>query len=204
MFQDALIKLDKRECETLLEEVGPHLQGKTFTPGTVTILGQELSFYPGYRFLDIADYDSIPAARRFVIHKPGAVTVLNWSNEPIYQLNQAAPIRLDENNVADYVRFFFSYIRGQDGRFIISENIDDIMWREEPPPAARQAIGKILKPVSLSAVDEDGTFVLELCMMYKDSLFQTGVRVSNDGTVSLHDEELLIEDMPVLDDTFGQ
>ena len=41
-------------------------------------------------------------------------------------------------------------------------------------------------------------------MMFKDSLFKSDVTVQDNGVVSLQNEELLIEDMPVLDDTFGQ
>ena len=204
MLQDALVKLDQAESENLLQEINPKLQGGQFAPATVTILGQELSFYPGYRFLDMADYESAPPVRRFVIYKPGDVVVLNWTNEPIYELNARAPIMLTEDTVVDYVRFFFTYIRGRHGRFQISENVDDILWREEPPPAARKAIGGILGPVHVGSVEPDGTFKLNLCMMFKDSLFKAVAEVKPDGLVTLTNEELMIEDMPVLDDTFGQ
>jgi hypothetical protein len=204
MLQDALVKLDQAESENLLQEINPKLQGGQFAPATVTILGQELSFYPGYRFLDMADYESAPPVRRFVIYKPGDVVVLNWTNEPIYELNARAPIHLTEETAVDYVRFFFTYIRGRHGRFQISENVDDILWREEPPPAARKAIGNILAPVSVTGTGPDGAFLLSLCMMFKDSLFKAACEVKPDGLVTLSDEQLMIEDMPVLDDMFGQ
>jgi hypothetical protein len=204
MLQDALVKLDQEESAALLQEINPRLEGGHFAPGTVTILGQELSFYPGYRFLDMADYESAPPVRRFVVYKPGDVVVLNWTNEPIYELNARAPITLNADNVVDYVRFFFTYIRGRHGRFLISENVDDIMWREEPPPAARKAVGNILAPVTVTEAGAEGGFRLSLCMMFRDSLFRAAAVVGADGLVTLADEELMIEDMPVLDDTFGQ
>jgi hypothetical protein len=129
---------------------------------------------------------------------------INGSNEPIYALNERAPLQLNDGTVADYVRFFFSNVRGRHGRFLITETVDDIQWREEPPPAARKAIGKILVPLTVTGRDPDGGFRLAACMMFKDSLFKAAVTVRRDGIVSLSDEELLIEDMPVLDDTFGQ
>jgi hypothetical protein len=204
MLQDALVKLDPEESSALLEEINPKLQGSAFAPATVTILGQELSFYPGYRFLDMADYESVPPVRRFVVYKPGDAVVLNWTNEPIYELNARAPISLNEHTVVDYVRFFFTYIRGRHGRFLVAESVDDIMWREEPPPAARKAIGNILSPLSVASAAADGSYRLNLCMMFKDSLFKAVAEVGRDGLVTLTDEELMIEDMPVLDDTFGQ
>ncbi len=118
--------------------------------------------------------------------------------------HEKVPIKLDDETVADYARFFFTYIRGRHGRFIITENVDDINWKEDPPPAARKAIGKMLGPVSIKKKDEKGTYCLEARVMFKDSLFKTDIYVKPDGTVTLTDEELLIEDMPVLDDVFGQ
>jgi hypothetical protein len=201
---DQFVKLDLLECETVLEEINPALKGSQFHPATVTILAQEPAFYPGYRFLDIADYETTPNIRKFALYKPGDVVVLNWTNEPLYALNERAPIVLDETTVAEYVRFFFTYVRGRHGRFIITESTEDVMWREEPPPAARKAISKMLEPLHITTRDGAGNFKLSARMMFRDSLFKTTVNVQANGQVNLSDEELLIEDMPVLDDTFGQ
>ncbi len=201
---DHFTKLDLLECETILEELNPALNGSQFHPATVTILAMQPRFYPGYRFFDIADYETVPNIRKFVLYKPGQVVLLDWTNAPLYQLNQLAPLRLDDETVLDYVRFFFTYVRGRHGRFIITDTPDDIMWREEPPPAARKAISQMLAPLHIIDRTPEGHYKLEARMMFKDSLFKTTVHVKPDGAVSLSDEILLIEDMPVLDDTFGQ
>lgn len=203
MFQDAFIKLEKPEAEAVLKDINPALDGASFEAEGAVILAQDLPFYPGYRFFDIADHESLPPARRFVIYKPGDVIVLNWTNEPLYMLNDRVPILLDEQTVGPYVRFFFTHVRGRHGRFQIVESVDDIPWKEEPPPAARKAIGKLVEPVQVTETEDDGTFHLIVRMVFKDSLFKAGVSVKPNGLVSLADEELVIEDMPVLDDTFG-
>jgi hypothetical protein len=204
MHDNIFIKLDRLESEGLLKDINPVMDGAAFSPATATLLAQGLGFYPGWRFIEIADYEQHPPRRRFVIHKAGKAVAMNGSNEPIYALNESVPITLDDSTVTDYVRFFFSNVRGRHGRFLITEAVDDIQWREEPPPAARKAIGKILVPLTLTGREPDGGYRLSACMMFKDSLFKAAVLVRHDGVVSLSDEELLIEDMPVLDDTFGQ
>ena len=57
--RDQFIKLDLLECETVLEEINPALKGSHFHPASVTILAQNSHFYPGYRFLDIADFETV-------------------------------------------------------------------------------------------------------------------------------------------------
>jgi hypothetical protein len=204
MYQEAFEKLELDETATILDRVNPAFDGTAFDPVEATIMAAEIPFYPGCRLLDISTHNAIPPLRRFVIYSPKEFSVLNFQNEVIYKFNDALPIRLNESNVATYVRFFFTYVRGKHGRFQICESIDDINWKEDPPPSARQAVGKMIKPVTLKEVTSEGIYKLEARMVFKDSLFKSEVEVKPDGLVSLNSEELLIEDMPVLDDTFGQ
>lgn len=209
MFQEAFKKLELDELATVLDRINPHLDGSPFDPVDTTALGIELSFYPGYRFLDLADYSTMPGKRRFVLFKDSGnadendVVVLNWTNEPIYLLNHNLPIVLNNENVAEYIRFFFTYVRGKHGRFIVTENVDDINWKEDPPPQARKAIAKMLIPLEILE-EKSGKYYLKSTMMFRDCLFKSDIEVQKNGLVTLMNEELLVEDMPVLDDTFGQ
>ncbi len=204
MYQEAFAKLELAEIATILDQVNAGIDGTVFDPVETVILAQDLPFYKGYRLLDIADHASMPPMRRYVIYKPDDFVILDFTNEPIYALNQKVPISLTEETVTDYARFFFSYVRGRHGRFVITESVDDIHWKEDPPPSARKAIGKMLFQVKVLGNDDDGSFNLKSCMVFKDSLFQAKIKVQKNGFVALSDEELLVEDIPVLDDTFGQ
>lgn len=203
MFQDAYVKLDKNETKNLVESLSDYFDGGGFDPASTIIMARELPFYKNSRFLDIADHRMMPPSRRFVILLNNEATVLDFTNMPIYGLNAEAPITLNEKTVIDYVRFFFSFVRGRHGRFIIVESVDDIPWREEPPPTARKAVGKMISPVALGST-EKGVYHLTVHMMFKDSLFQALVDVTPDGQVKITEETLLVEDIPVIDDTLGQ
>ncbi len=203
MFQDSYVKLDKAETKDLVERLAPDFDGGAFDPSSTVIMARELPFYKNSRFFDIADHRNMPPARRFVVIQGGKSTILDFTNAPIYSLNQSAPLSLNEKTVIDYARFFFSFVRGRHGRFIIVESVDDIQWREEPPPAARKAIGKLVAPIQLEST-EGGIYRLGIHMMFKDSLFKAHVDISPDGNVKILEETLLIEDIPVIDDTLGQ
>lgn len=205
MYQDAFSKLEIEETAFILDQINPELEGVVFDPDETMILAAQVPFYKNYRFLDISDEASVPAIHRYVLYKEKAPPViLNWTNGPIYALNKNAPIKLTKSNIEDYVRFFFKYVRGAGGRFFIAENVDDINWKEEPPLPARKALGKMLKPVTLIKKGLDGTYHLEATLIFKDSLFQSQIQVKSDGSVSLSGEELLVEEMPILDEIFGQ
>lgn len=203
MFQEAFEKLELAEVATILDQINPEFEGAKFDPVETVIMAIELSFYVGFRLLEISDHTVSPPHQRFVLYSSEKTMVLDFTNGPIYALNKEVPIYLSEETIFDYLRFFFTYVKGRHGRFLIAETVNDINWKEEPPPAARKAIGKMLQPIELKST-EGGGYQLCATMMFKDSLFKSDIKVSLEGNVILSDEELLIEDMPVLDDVFGQ
>jgi len=201
MFSQAFVKLQKDEAESLLCEVNPCLDGSVFESDTATVMAVDLTFYPGYRFIEFANYEIDPPNHRFVVYKSDDIVVLDWTNKPIYQLNEKAPLQLDASNVLDYVHFFFTYVRGRHGRFLMVENVDDFSWQEEPPPSVKKGIAQILVPPEIE--ETEAGYKITACLVFKDSLFRSEINVEKNGQVALSNQELLIEDMPVIDDMIG-
>lgn len=193
-------KQDSEKAARILAEVNPHLEPVPFSQESTSVRTMSLPFYKGYVLAELTDLSAIPAARKYAIYKPGDVNVINWTNQAIYETNEKAPVQLDTRNILDYVKFFFSYVRGRHGRFSIIETIDDIKWQVEPPLQGRKVMQDMLHPLTVIGQDPDGTINLEAYMVFKDSLFKTKIHVKKDGLVSMSDEELKIEGMPVLQD----
>ena len=204
MFKEAFKKLELKDVITILDKVNPEFDGVIFDPIETIIMTFEFPFYPNFIFLDIADYSVISPVQRFVLYSDDKFYVLNFTNELIYQLNKEIPICLNKEIITDYVRFFFTYVSGQHGRFLITESVDDINWREEPLLTIRKAVGKMLIPTNLKNIEENGDYKLQTTMIFKDLLFKTNICITKTGFIYLINEEPLIEDMPILDDIFKQ
>jgi len=185
----------------MLAEINPHLDPVPLAPEATTLRVQKLPFYRDHALLELTDLSAVPGARKYVLYKPGDVNVINWTNQAIYETNEKFPMLLDENTVVEYVKFFFNYVRGRHGRFLVIETIDDVRWQVEPPAQGRKVMQEMLEPVLLASIDPDGTFNLDAFMVFKDSLFKTKVHVRKGGIVSMSSEELKIEGIPVLQDT---
>jgi len=197
-------KLTAEQTAKLLVEINPSLVPVSFNPDSTTIRSQKLPFYKDYLFLELTDLSTVPGAKKYVLYKAGKnpdVNVINWTNQAIYDTNEKAPVILNEDTVVSYAKFFFGYVRGRHGRFLIIETIDDVRWQIEPPAQGRKVMQEMLSPVGLESVGADGVFVLSAFMVFKDSLFKTRIHVRADGIVSMTDEDLKIEGMPVLTDT---
>jgi hypothetical protein len=193
-------KLDSEKTARILAEVSAALGPVAFNGSATTVRSQKPSFWRGYELLEITDLSTVPPARKFAVWKPGEARVIDWTNRPIYETNEAAPLHLDSRTVVDYVKFFFSYVRGRHGRFLVIETIDDIRWQIEPPAQGRKVMQEMLEPVSVVSQEADGAYILIAFMVFKDSLFRTRINVRADGVITMSDEELKIEGMPVLQD----
>ena len=207
MFADAFTKIEHGAAAKVLDQLNPLLDGAPFDPAIAQILSHSLPFYAGYSLFEVTDYDVNPPRHISFIYKDTKKSehlhILNSTNEPIYNLNRAVPVVLNKDNIKLYVRFFFHYVRGRFGRFIIIESPDEIDWREEPVAAGRKALGKMITPINLKNISDDGTYHLTASIIFKESLFELDISVLNNGTVSLSNQELVVEDIPVADDNFS-
>lgn len=204
MFADAFIKLDPVQSARIVNLINPKLDIK-FDPNKAGVMTHALPFYEGYFLAEISSHDTNPPATRFALcNNDGDVHVLNWTNDVIFKLNKTLPVHLNDDTIMDYVRFFFTYVRGSHGRFLIIDNVDDIDWREEPAPAGRKALSKMIEPMELVKKETDGTNVFRVSIIFRDSLFRAEARVKPDGHIVMSNEELLVEDLPVADDVIGQ
>jgi hypothetical protein len=203
MFKDAFIKLDAVQAEKMTDVINPFLDSP-MDPKSSSVLIHDLSFYKDYFLAEISNHNQHPPMMRAAIcNGNGDVHVLSWANDVIFKLNKTIPVHLNDNSIIDYIRFFFSYVKGKHGRFIIVESVDDIDWREEPAPAGRKALAKMIEPITLKSRQDDGTHVFKVCIVFKNSLFQAEAHVKKDGLIFMTEEELLVEDIPVADDLFG-
>ena len=190
------LKLEPVEAEAaaaIIAEIKPILEAKQMDVGALELRSASLSWYDEYKFYILQDHEQT----RYMLYKAGDAELLNWTNEIIYRVNDKAPIKLDRKNVIAYGKFFFHYVRGQLGRFIIVEKPDDVAWLDNATPEEMQKVNDRLMPVSYKGIGRDNRYLLTASVVFKNALFKTNIRVASDGLMELTDEELLLEDLNV-------
>lgn len=192
-------KLSPEEVKESLINVNPHLHGADIVLDKADVVSASLDFYPNHRFLEITDRLHNPPRKRFVVHKYNDITVLDYTNTPIYELNHKAPLVLSEDNVVSYIQFFFSFVRGKHGVFQMIDGVDDIQWREDPAPNMRKSLSETIQPMALKSLDSDGSYKVSANMIFKNALFSCVVTVTKQGLVTLSDEKVLVQDLPLFD-----
>lgn len=180
-------------AKLLIEESRALLEAKNMNMNALEVRAAALSWYDEYKFVTLQDDDQT----RYMLYKPGDAELMNWTNEIIYRVNDKAPIKLDRKNVILYAKFFFHYVRGQLGRFIIVEKPDDVAWLDNANAEEMQKVADRLMAVAYKGIGRDNRYLLTSTVVFKNALFRTNIRVAADGLMELTDEELLLEDLNV-------
>lgn len=190
------LKLEALEAEAaaaIIAETKSLLEAKNMDLGALELRVASLPWYDEYKFYILQDHEQT----RYMLHKTGDTEMMNWTNEIIYRVNDKAPIKLDRKNVILYSKFFFHYVRGQLGRFILVEKPDDVAWLDNANAEEMQKVNDRLMPVTYKGIGRDNRYLLTASVVFKNALFKTNIRVASDGLMELTDEELLLEDLNV-------
>lgn len=184
------------------------------TPPLGAALQAPLPFWPG-RLL-IALRFAGETFDHFCVLRAGEAKpdcVLDGTNEPIYRLSEGTPPLLTAETAPLYARFFFHFVRGQLGYFVIVETLDDIPWADTASPDDKADIAACLIPLTLLGKDAQACLCLTGTVLFRNALFRTNIAIATRAItrlidhepvelaraqIALENETLLREDLPIL------
>ena len=206
--------LDAAATHAFLEEIAKDVAPIVFPEGKTIVQVVDLEFYDEFKLYALTD-TTLPAPNtRYLLHKSGIISVLDWTNEPIYAVNELAPIKVDRKTCIPYAKFFFHYVRGQLGRFIIVEKPDEVVWLTNASDKEKADVASRLMPVTYKGIGRDNLITLTATVVFKNALFKTDIKIApfemdvfdpeagapehfTIGQMKLTNEELLLEDLNV-------
>ena len=206
--------LDAAATQKLLADISSDIAPITLAEDKTLVQVADLAFYDEFKLYSLSD-TTLPAPNtRYILYKPGDVSVMNWTNEPIYSVNERAPIKVDRKTCIPYAKFFFHYVRGQLGRFIIVEKPDEVTWLSNSNEKEKADVAARLMPVTYKGIGRDNLMTLTATVVFKNALFKTDIKLApfemdvfdpelgapehfTIGQMKLTNEDLLLEDLNV-------
>ncbi|MFY9286872.1 MAG: hypothetical protein WAO98_00050 [Alphaproteobacteria bacterium] len=206
--------LDAAATQELLLDIANDISPVNLPADKTVVQVADLPFYDEFKLYTLSD-TTLPAPNtRYILHKKGDTTLMNWTNEPIYSVNERAPIKLDRKIAVSYAKFFFHFVRGQLGRFIIVEKPEEVTWLPNANDKEKAEVAERLMPVTYKGIGRDNLMTLTATVIFKNALFKTDIKVApyemdvfdpdagapehfTIGQMKLTNEELLLEDRNV-------
>ncbi len=144
--------------------------------------------------VELTDESVLPARRDYYIKEEERFQPLTFMPGFVEGLVQTYGLSLSRDTIEDYIRFYLAFTRGQAGRVLPIDMIDELPLREELTLITRRKLQGLITPL----VVEDASHATG-CFLIKDKLLKTRVTVDAKGTLALEAQGLLADTLPVSD-----
>lgn len=188
--------LPRADATRIVTAINPFLGEYALPAGSSPVRVAKLPFYENYQFYELTDIREKQPKSMFALYNPNggeeSTFVLDWSNRPIYTVNEQDPINLRQDNLSDYLGFFFACVQGPYGPMTVVEKLDPPADATEEVKAAVKEVLKMTPPRVTNFDRTTGTFTVYAGMLFKDCIFKTKMEVGSNGLIQIVDHELAI------------
>lgn len=190
--------VNEAEKQGFFDKVGT-IDGKhECNTDTTEIHWRQLPFYKSVALVRLRDTNWDPANLGvYYLTNKGELTRLDGTSPPIHMMNAEAPIKVTEDNVLEYLRFFCFFVRGEEGPFLISETMESYGLPENMDDGTRKAIEGVLRPASYEGKNADGHYLCDAIVFYSNALFLSNFAIQPSGMIEMMEDDPLVTDLPV-------
>ncbi len=186
------------ELDGFLSQVGT-IDGKYGTSSKSTeVAWRALPFYDGVVLIRVID-KSWGKARLaiYFLAEQGNLYRLNGTSPPIHEINAKAPIKVNEGNVLDYLRFFCFFVRGEEGPFLIAESMADPYMPQNMDAKTKAVIEGTVRTATYEGKNDQGYLMCDAVVYYSNALFIANFAVQPSGMIEMLDDEPIAADLSV-------
>ena len=186
------------ELEGFLGQIG-QIDGKYATSAQSTEVSYRmLPFYDQVALIRLKDRSwGKPKLAIYYLTMEGNLFRLNGTSPPIHEVNAKAPVKITEENVLAYLRFFCFFVRGEEGPFLIAETMEDPYIPANLDPKTRTVIEGTVRAASYEGKNEQGYFMCDAVVYYSNALFIANFAVQPSGMIEMLDDEPIAADLAV-------
>lgn len=190
--------VEGEELAGFLEQVNP-IGGKyKVSPATTKADYRMLPFYDQVAMIRVKDPAWTPKNLYiYYLTDQGNLYWLNGTSPPIHEVNAKAPVKITDDNVIEYLRFFCFFVRGEEGPFLIAESMDDPYMPKNIDDRTKSVIEGTIRPASYEGRNETGNFLCDAVVFYSNALFIANFAVETGGMIRMVDDEPIATDLAV-------
>lgn len=190
--------VEGEELVGFLDQINPIGDKYKVNPQTTQVGWRMLPFYDSVALIRVKDPAWTPK-NLFIYYLTDAGNLfwLNGTSPPIHEVNSKAPVKITEENVIEYLKFFCFFVRGEEGPFLIAENMDDTYVPKQVDDKTRMVLEGTIRPATFNGKNEQGNFMCDAVVYYSNALFIANFAVQPGGMIEMLDDEPIAADLPI-------
>lgn len=195
-----LSRADMAKGLSLLQE----LLGDTLpATGDLRLRRAPLTFYPDLTFFEVTDQGHEPPRQLYALvdEEKRAVTVLDMTNQPVYDLNNQGYLLLNEQTAIPYSAFFFSCVAGPYGLMPVIERLELPQGQggDTETEEALESVRDVVPPRVLGreaaaedAENQEQGFRVAAALLFQGAVFKTELVIDANGAIRVDKHELAL------------
>lgn len=186
------------ELAGFLEQINP-IDGKyRVSAETTRVEWRMLPFYDTVALIRVKDPNWVNQNLNiYYLTDQGNLFRLNGTSPPIHEVNAKAPIKVTEENVLEYLRFFCFFVRGEEGPFYIAESMEDTNMPKDMDDTTRSVVEGTVREATYEGKNDQGHLLCDAVVFYSNALFIANFAVQPTGMIEMLDDEPIAADLPV-------
>jgi len=199
MYQDDnWTPVEGDELTGFLEQIDP-IDGKHKVAAASTkVSWRMLPFYENVALIQVQDPNWVNKKLTiYYLTDQGNLFRLNGTSPPIHEVNAKAPIKVTEENVLEYLKFFCFFVRGEEGPFYIAEDMSDPNMPADMDANTKSVVEGTIRPASFEGMNDQGHYLCDAVVFYSNALFIANFAVQPSGMIEMLDDEPIAADLPV-------
>lgn len=214
IFRDCVGRLRSREILNRRKYACP--PDLDVSSAQVAIWEKPLPFYKSYNLYELIDWRFGTQRRGRFLFRAGSgkgepLIPIDGESAPIHKVNDDLKLELDESHAVDYLHFFCDNVYGEEGAFIIVEDVaEDLQWNALGYQQ-RACLTKCVKRsceseeplfpimhIKPSEDEEQSAYTLSALVNYGDALFGAVFEVGPGGEVEMIDDVPLVKSLGII------
>ena len=186
------------ELQGFLVQIDP-IDGKyEVSADTTQVARRHLSFYDQVILNRITNSGwTPPDLKIFYLADQENLYRLNGTAPPIHEVNAQAPVKITDDSVLEYLRFFCFFVRAEEGPNLIVESLDHPDMPKDMDDKTRAIVEGALRPAVYEGTNEQGKFLCKAVVYYSNALFLANFAIQPSGMIEMLDDQAMVADLPV-------
>lgn len=188
--------VEGEELTGFLDQINP-IDGKYRTsPNSTQVAWRTLPFYESVALIRVQDPNWVNKKMTiYYLTDQGNLFRLNGTSPPIHEVNSKAPVKINEDNVLEYLRFFCFFVRGDEGPFYVAEDMSDANLPQDMDATTKSVIEGTIRPASFEGMNDQGHFLCDAVVFYSNALFIANFSVQPGGMIEMLNDEPIAGDL---------
>ena len=186
-------RLKREQAAEMITKMGAAADAIIFSKDVTEVAFKTLPFYSRYKLLRLTNYATMPSFTMQYLSDDKRFIPLDGTAAPVYEANDTDHIRLTEDNIVEYLDFFFSHVQGADGDIYLIKDPKKLPFIGSLTQEQQQSIIKSHKPLRVYDDVIPHSFRVSGTLYYDGSLISATVHADPDGKLSVFDQTLLLQ-----------